>query len=344
MAEVTIAQFADVLLVLVDRLIAQLDQAGISVSGPQDRISEEAKLELLDALRRSHGHGLGSSAQSHHPQAQDSERTQARQQPGARAHRERRSAAPAHLHQARCARGPGTRATGAGRRTAARSRGGATRTNRTGGSRAARARARRGGEPPAYRGGAGPQEGAGRGAAGWRRSARVEEAERERQRRAAEAARGSPSPPPAAREEQDDAKQRTRYGREELHIAGDVSARHKKKRKPRARAVAVGGEAKHGFRDADGAGEARGRARRDHHGGRTRPEDGRQGNRSDHGADEPRGHGYHQPADRARHRCTSGRGARPHRQAGESKIRWRRRLAGSGGGAGGAAGDASRRS
>ena len=42
MAEVTIAQFADVLKVPVDRLIAQLDQAGISVSGPEDRISEEA--------------------------------------------------------------------------------------------------------------------------------------------------------------------------------------------------------------------------------------------------------------------------------------------------------------
>ena len=42
MAEVTIAQFADVLKVPVDRLIAQLDQAGISVAGPQVRMSEEA--------------------------------------------------------------------------------------------------------------------------------------------------------------------------------------------------------------------------------------------------------------------------------------------------------------
>src|ERR1700683_2531139 len=56
MADVTIAQFADVLKVSVDRLIAQLDQAGISVSSPQDMISEEAKLELLTHLRRSHGH------------------------------------------------------------------------------------------------------------------------------------------------------------------------------------------------------------------------------------------------------------------------------------------------
>ena len=57
MADVTIAQFADVLKVPVDRLIAQLDQAGITVSSPEELISEEAKLELLTHLRRSHGHG-----------------------------------------------------------------------------------------------------------------------------------------------------------------------------------------------------------------------------------------------------------------------------------------------
>src|SRR5580692_3697929 len=60
MADVTIAQFADVLKVPVDRLIAQLDQAGIAVAGPQDMISEDAKLELLTHLRRSHG-GAGAS-------------------------------------------------------------------------------------------------------------------------------------------------------------------------------------------------------------------------------------------------------------------------------------------
>src|ERR1700690_137810 len=64
MADVTIAQFADVLKVPVDRLIAQLDQAGITVSSPEDMISEEAKLELLTHLRRSHGHGGEGSAPS----------------------------------------------------------------------------------------------------------------------------------------------------------------------------------------------------------------------------------------------------------------------------------------
>ncbi len=55
MAEVTVSQFAEVLKVPVDRLLVQLDQAGIKVSGPDDRISDDAKLELLTHLRRSHG-------------------------------------------------------------------------------------------------------------------------------------------------------------------------------------------------------------------------------------------------------------------------------------------------
>ena len=55
MANVTVAQFADVLKVPVDRLLSQLDEAGITVSGSEDTISEDAKLELLTHLRRSHG-------------------------------------------------------------------------------------------------------------------------------------------------------------------------------------------------------------------------------------------------------------------------------------------------
>ena len=57
MAEVTVSQFADALKVPVDKLLAQLDQAGISVSGADGLISEDAKLELLTHLRRSHGSG-----------------------------------------------------------------------------------------------------------------------------------------------------------------------------------------------------------------------------------------------------------------------------------------------
>jgi translation initiation factor IF-2 len=57
MADVTVSQFAEVLKVPVEKLLVQLDQAGIKVQGPDDRISDEAKLELLSHLRRSHGQG-----------------------------------------------------------------------------------------------------------------------------------------------------------------------------------------------------------------------------------------------------------------------------------------------
>ncbi len=55
MAEVTVSQFAEVLKVPVDKLLTQLDEAGIKVSGADDVISDEAKMELLTHLRRAHG-------------------------------------------------------------------------------------------------------------------------------------------------------------------------------------------------------------------------------------------------------------------------------------------------
>ncbi len=55
MSEVTITQFAEVLKVPVDRLLTQLDEAGIKNGGPDSTISEDAKMELLTYLRRSHG-------------------------------------------------------------------------------------------------------------------------------------------------------------------------------------------------------------------------------------------------------------------------------------------------
>ena len=55
MADVTVEQFAEVLKVPVEKLLAQLDEAGIKVSGSGDKISDDAKLELLTHLRRSHG-------------------------------------------------------------------------------------------------------------------------------------------------------------------------------------------------------------------------------------------------------------------------------------------------
>ncbi len=55
MADVTVAQFAEVLKVPVEKLLTQLGEAGIDVRGAEDTISDDAKLELLSHLRRSHG-------------------------------------------------------------------------------------------------------------------------------------------------------------------------------------------------------------------------------------------------------------------------------------------------
>src|SRR5690606_42109106 len=55
MAEVTVKQFAEVLNVPVERLLAQLGEAGIDARSADDMINDEQKMELLTYLRRSHG-------------------------------------------------------------------------------------------------------------------------------------------------------------------------------------------------------------------------------------------------------------------------------------------------
>jgi translation initiation factor IF-2 len=62
MADVTVSQFAEVLKVPVERLLTQLDEAGIPVSGADDTISDDAKMELLTFLRRAHGRTEDSAA------------------------------------------------------------------------------------------------------------------------------------------------------------------------------------------------------------------------------------------------------------------------------------------
>jgi translation initiation factor IF-2 len=61
MADVTVTQFAEVLKVPVDKLLTQLEEAGIKVGGPDAVISEDAKLELLTHLRKAHGKEEGAA-------------------------------------------------------------------------------------------------------------------------------------------------------------------------------------------------------------------------------------------------------------------------------------------
>ena len=55
MTDVTVRQFADVVGLPVDRLLAQLGEAGLSVSDADDTISDKEKAQLLSYLRKSHG-------------------------------------------------------------------------------------------------------------------------------------------------------------------------------------------------------------------------------------------------------------------------------------------------
>ncbi len=55
MTDVTVRQFADVVGLPVDRLLSQLDEAGLGISGADDTISEKEKMQLLSYLRKSHG-------------------------------------------------------------------------------------------------------------------------------------------------------------------------------------------------------------------------------------------------------------------------------------------------
>ncbi|HWS03646.1 MAG TPA: translation initiation factor IF-2 [Gammaproteobacteria bacterium] len=64
MSEVTVKQFADVVGIPVDRLMAQLGDAGLSKSHADETINDEEKLELLSFLRKSHGKQLDDAVQT----------------------------------------------------------------------------------------------------------------------------------------------------------------------------------------------------------------------------------------------------------------------------------------
>jgi translation initiation factor IF-2 len=240
-----------VLKVPVDRLLQQLDQAGIKVDGAEDMITEDAKHELLTHLRRSHGRGDGhadaaprkitlqrkSQSELKLASSQGRARTvnvevrskrtyvkrevledQARhQQEELDRQRETEEQAKAAIERAERERLEKERLDR--ERLEEENRRRSDEENR---KRSAEAEARRQAEQAAR-----------------------EAAERERQAAAAAATK----PVKAAARETVDDRSTTRYGRQELHIVGDVSSRHKKKKSRDGRRRTVGGDtdAKHGF-------------------------------------------------------------------------------------------------
>lgn len=247
MADVTVTQFAEVLKVPVDKLLAQLDEAGIKVSGSTGTISDEAKLELLTHLRRSHGQDENhagdpaprritlkrkSQSELRLSGAQGRSRTvnvevrkkrtyikrdvleeqaqleQEELDQQRRAEEERIAAEKQAIEDAKAQQEQAAQAVEQERLKAEQARLDAE----DGAREAARLAA----------------------AAATEEQTRVEKAEQDaRQRRTKEKPKGK----------QED----TRYGRKELHVAGDKSGRRKRKSPTRRRPVGLGGDTQHGF-------------------------------------------------------------------------------------------------
>jgi translation initiation factor IF-2 len=243
MAEVTVEQFAEVLKVPVEKLLTQLDEAGIKVSGSDAKISDEAKLELLTHLRRSHGQDdtpataaaprritLKRKSQSELTRTVNVEvrrkRTyikrdvlekQALEEQEAldaerRAEEERIEAEAREQERAKEEQEAAVRA-----KEEALEKEEQARKDAEEGARKAAAKAV---------------------AAAAEEKTRMEKAEADaRARRTKEKEKAKPK---AKRAE-------TRYGRKELHVAGDKSGRRKRKTPVRRRQVSMGGDSKHGF-------------------------------------------------------------------------------------------------
>ena len=249
MADVTVAQFADVLKVPVEKLISQLDEAGIKVSGSEDTISEDAKLELLTHLRRSHGQ-QDASASAGAPRritlkrksqselklsgAQGRSRTVNVEVRRKRTYikrdvlEEQAQKEQEALDQARKAEEEKAEAERlekerllAEKEQAERAAVEAAEQEKLAREQAA-SEAREAAEKAA--------------AAAAEEKARVERAEQDaRERRAKEKDKKKGKQP------------ETRYGRKELHVAGDKSGRRRRKVTTRRRAVALSGDPQHGF-------------------------------------------------------------------------------------------------
>ena len=251
MADVTVAQFAEVLKVPVEKLLSQLDEAGIKVSSSEDKISDDAKLELLTYLRRSHGQAetpagdaaprritLKRKSQSElklsgaqgrsrtvnvevrrkrtyikrdvlEKQAQKEQEELDRKR---REEEERIEAEKLEQERLKAEKEAAARLEEEKRQQAEKARIDAEEEARKAAEQAAAAQAEE--------------------------KARLEKAEQDaRARRAKE------------KEKEKGKAQRpeTRYGRKELHVAGDKSGRRRRKAPLRRRPVAVGGDGQHGF-------------------------------------------------------------------------------------------------
>ena len=241
MSEVTVAQFAEVLKVPVDKLLTQLDEAGIRVAGAEARISDEAKLELLSHLRRAHGRGAEEVASAGPRKITLKRKTQSELKVSAAMGRSRTVSVEVRTKRTYINRGVLEEQARVAQEELDKQREVEEATQR-----AAADELRRKSDEEARRR---SEEENRRRAEDEARRLAEEEARRQaeaRSREETERARKSVErPAPRAAEADDKA---TRYGRQELHVTSDVSSRYKKKRPARARrGVAQAPEGRHAF-------------------------------------------------------------------------------------------------
>lgn len=245
MADVTVAQFAEVLKVPVEKLLSQLDEAGIKVEGSQDTIGDDAKLELLTHLRRSHGQtespasaaaprritlkrksqselrlsGVQGRSRTVNVEVRKKRTYIKRDVLEEQAHKEQ-EALEAERREAQ----ERVQAEKAAEEKAQAEKEAAQR--RAEEQRLAAEKARQTAEQEAYKAAQQAAE----------EKARLEKAEQDaRTRRQKDKPKGKAKPA------------ETRYGRKELHVAGDKSGRRRRKAPMRRRPVSVGGDPQHGF-------------------------------------------------------------------------------------------------
>jgi translation initiation factor IF-2 len=241
MSDVTVEQFAEVLKVTVDKLLAQLEEAGIKSLGPKDRISEDTKQELLTHLRKTHGKAEDGSA----PRKITLRR---------KAQSEIKVAAPMGKSrtvtvEVRRQRTYIKRDVLEEQARVAQEEVDRLRETEEAERRAVEEKVQRDVEHKEQQRRE-REESERRSAEENTRRAAEEQTRREAEQKARETAeKERRQREEKARKTVEDDKS-TRYGRQELHIAGGLSARHKKGRarpESRRRAATVGGDRKHGF-------------------------------------------------------------------------------------------------
>jgi len=249
MADVTVAQFAEVLKVPVDKLLVQLEQAGIKVSGPTDRISDEAKLELLTHLRRSHGQSNEDAGATAAPRKITLQRKQQSEiKLAGAAGRARTVNVEVRVKRTYVKRDV----------LEEQSKGGVedTETKKREVEEAARLERERieNERREAERMEAENRRRIEEEAAARKAAEEARRAAEQREREQAEAEKAQRNRPgrvepaaPVAPASDADRDRRTRYGRAELHVSTDASSRLKKKKKVRERKAPFGMEVRHGF-------------------------------------------------------------------------------------------------